>query len=69
MTSARRRRGRDVVHACTALLVVIAIWWNDNGLYGGQPEGVDRGDADRHTRFDNLRATIESGASSSPSFN
>jgi len=32
--------GRDVVHACMVLLVVIAIWWNDNGLFGGQPEGV-----------------------------
>ena len=40
----RRSRGQPRLHASArcalALLVVILFWWNDNGLYGAQPESV-----------------------------
>jgi O-antigen ligase len=30
----------ETVRACSVMLVVLMIWWNDNALYGGQPESV-----------------------------
>ncbi len=40
----RNTRPRSMVYArarCAVIMFfVIAIWWNDNGLYGGQPESV-----------------------------
>jgi len=30
----------ETIRACMVMLVVLAVWWNDNALYGGQPESV-----------------------------
>ena len=36
----RATPGYQTVRACAVLLFVIVVWWNDNALYGAQPETV-----------------------------